>query len=71
MNTQKVNDEKEEGVDGNGWSPTLELRFLKKKVKLVEGGDAFDRFILQQKWIDMNNISKKEWRDVPSVKEGS
>ena len=71
MNTQKGNEEKEEGVDGRGWSPTLELRFLKRKMKLAEGGGTFDRFILQQKWIDMNDISKKEWRDVPTVEEGA
>jgi hypothetical protein len=49
-------------------TPTNELRFVRRMIKL--GEEEFShRMILQQKWIPSNWAEHEEWRDVPVAEE--
>lgn len=53
------------------WSPTEELRFVRRKVQFDGNAEPAFRLVLQQCWWRINDAGEgeREWRDIPTVAE--
>jgi len=57
------------------WMPSVELRFVRRKVYFEGGAEPAFRLVLQQLWLkyamveDEGIAEFEEWRDVPTVNE--